>query len=112
MADRKQYDDEFKVQALKLAKEITVPKAAKELNISKNTLYGWAKAARDAKIDLGAGSRSPEDSLSLVEEIKKLRAENKAKDKEIKRLKEMNDFLEEASAFFAASRQRSRKASE
>lgn len=39
----KQYDMEFKVQAVKLAKEIGGGKAAKELGISSNTLYTWMK---------------------------------------------------------------------
>nr|DAX54965.1 MAG TPA: hypothetical protein [Bacteriophage sp.] len=36
-------------------------------------------------------------------------APSKAQDKEIRRLKKENDFLEEASAFFAASRLKSTK---
>ena len=41
--------------------------------------------------------------------VEKLRKENKEQAKEIKRLTEMNEFLEEASAFFAARRQKSGK---
>lgn len=59
MSKNKQYDNDFKVQAVKLAKEIGTEKAAME--------------------------------------------------KEIKRLNEMNEFLEDAAAFFAASRQKSGK---
>lgn len=40
MAENRQYDQEYKVQAVKLAKEIGQAKAAKELDIQKNTLYG------------------------------------------------------------------------
>lgn len=39
MAENRQYDNEFKVQAVKLAKEIGQAKAAKGLSIPKNTLY-------------------------------------------------------------------------
>ena len=39
MAESKQYDQEYKVQAVKLAKETGQAKAAKELGIPKNTLY-------------------------------------------------------------------------
>jgi transposase len=38
-----------------------------------------------------------------------LRKQLKAQEKEIKRLKEENEFLAEASAFFAASRRKSPK---
>ncbi len=48
--------------------------------------------------------------MSLSEEIQKLRQENRAQAKEIARLKEENEFLAEASAFFAASRRKSAKA--
>ena len=47
--------------------------------------------------------------MSLHEEITQLRAQLKAQDKEIRRLKKENDFLEEASAFFASSRLKSTK---
>ena len=65
---------EYKVQAVKLAKEIVAGKAAKELAV--------------------------------------LRKQNKALEREIRRLREENEFLAEASAFFTASRQKSAKNSE
>lgn len=40
MAENKPDDHEYKVQAVKLAKEIKQAKAAKELGSPKNTLYG------------------------------------------------------------------------
>ena len=40
MAENRQYDHEYKVQAVKLAKEIGQAKAAKELEVPKNTMYG------------------------------------------------------------------------
>ena len=44
MAENRQYDHEYKVQAVKLAKEIGQAKAAKELGIPKNTMYSWVRA--------------------------------------------------------------------
>jgi len=38
-AENRQYDHEYKVQAVKLAKEIGQAKAAKEQGIPKNTMY-------------------------------------------------------------------------
>ena len=38
MAENRQYDHEYKVQAVKLAKEIGQAKAAKELGIPRNTV--------------------------------------------------------------------------
>ena len=50
--------------------------------------------------------------MSLSEEITMLRKRVKEQEKEILRLKEENEFLEEASAFFAASRRKSAKTRE
>ena len=55
---------------------------------------------------------TPEDNLNLAEENAQLRKQLKEQEKEIKRLNELNEFLEEASAFFAASRRRSGKPNE
>ena len=98
---QRKYDHEYKVQAVKLAKEIGGAKAAKELGIPEGTIHTWLSAARTGKLDIGAGSHTPESAMSLAEELAMLR--KRVKDQEIRRLKEENEFLEEASAFFAAS---------
>ena len=109
MAENRQYDHEYKVQAVKLPKEIGQAKAAKELGIPKNTMYGWMRANRLGNLDLGAGSQTPQSAMTLNEELIRLRQQVKEQDKEIRRLKKENDFLEKASAFFAASRLKSAK---
>ena len=107
MAQKKVYDTEFKVQAVKLGREIGFSKAAKELGINVDTLYGWSKASREGRLDLGPGTHTPETAMSLTEEVQKLRQQNRELAKENARLKEENEFLAEASAFFAASRRKS-----
>jgi len=99
MAQKKVYDKEFKIQAVKLGREIGFNKAAKELGINIDTLYGWNKRAKDAQLDLGAGTQTPDAALSLTEEVQKLRQQTKEQAKEIARLKEENEFLAEASVF-------------
>ena len=47
--------------------------------------------------------------MNPAKELALLRKQVKAQEKEIRRLKEENEFLEEASAFFAASRRKSAK---
>ena len=103
MAENRQYDHEYKVQAVKLAKELGIPK---------NTLYGWVRANRLGNLDLGAGSQSPQSAMTLNQELIRLRQQVKQLEKENRRLKKENDFLEEASAFFAASRLKSAKTKE
>ncbi len=109
MTEKKVYNNEFRIQAVKLGREIGFSKAAKELGIKVNTLYGWNKRAKIAMLDLGTGTQTPETALSLVDEIQKLRKQVKEITKENARLKEENEFLAEASAFFAASRRKSAK---
>ena len=103
----RKYDHEYKVQAVKLAKEIGGAKAAKELGIPEGTIHTWLKAVRTGLLDIGDGSHTPESAMSLAEELTMLRKRVKDQDKEIRCLKEENEFLEEASAFFAASRRKS-----
>ena len=95
----RKYDHEYKVQAVKLAKEIGGAKAAKELGIPEGTIHTWLKAVRAGKLDIGEGSHTPASAMSLSEEITMLRKRVKEQDKEIRRLKEENECLEEASAF-------------
>ncbi len=109
MRQARSYDKEFKEQAVKLAKEVGTKKAAEELGIPVGTLSGWNYAAKRGDLGVGKGERTPENTLKLAEEIQQLRAENKTQAKEIARLKELNEFLEEASAFFAARHPKSGK---
>ena len=105
MAENRRYDHEYKVQEVKLAKEIGQAKDVKELGIPKNTMYGWVRAHRLGNLDLGTGSHTPQSAMTPNEELLNLRRQVKALEKE-------NDFLEEASAFFAASRLKSAKTKE
>ena len=73
MAENRQYDHEYKVQAVKLAKKIGQAKAAKELGVPKNTMYGWVRANRLGSLDLRVGSQSPQSAMTLHEELLQLR---------------------------------------
>ena len=110
MSKKREYDEEYKVQAVRLAKNLgSAKEAAEELQIPVNTLYGWIQKVKTAELDIGCGERSPEESLNIAEENQQLRKRIKTLEKENKRLSEMNAFLEDAAAFFAASRQKSGK---
>lgn len=112
MGTGRQYDEKFKVEAVKLARETGTKRAAEELGIPKGTLGGWVRKAREGEIDTGSGSRSPGEALNLAQQLQEERRKNKALEKRIKELEELNEFLEEASAFFAASRQKYAKRKE
>ena len=112
MSENKQYENEYKVHAVKLAKKIGAVNAANELQIPVNTLYGWIQKVKTAELDIGCGERSPEEALSIAKENQQLKKRIKALEKENRRLSEMNEFLEDAAAFFAACRQKSGKSSD
>ena len=107
--NQRSYDNEYKAQAVKLAQEIGGSKAAKELGIPDGTIYGWIKAFKEGHLSAAGAVHTPKNALSLNDELIGLRKRIKEQEKEIRRLKEENEFLEEASAFFAASRRKSAK---
>ena len=70
---QRKYDQEYKIQAVKLAKEIGGAKAAKELGIPEGTIHTWLKAVRAGTLDIGDGAHTPESAMSLAEELAMLR---------------------------------------
>ena len=113
MSKKREYDKEYKVQAVKFAKNLGSAKAAaEELQIPVNTLYGWIQKVKTAELDIGCGERSPEEALSIAKENQQLKKRIKALEKENRHLSEMNEFLEDAAAFFAACHRRSGKSSD
>jgi transposase len=102
----RRYTQNYKEEAVKLVREIGNTKASLELGVPKSTLSQWTKRAMYGDIDTGSGSQTPGTAMTQAMEIRQLKAANKALEKDIARLKTENEFLEEASAFFAASRQK------
>ena len=92
------YDRSFKEEAVKLAEETNVSKAARSLGIHENTLRNWVKKARERPDNpfIGSGHKyiSAQD------------AEKAALEKENRELKRANEILKEALGFFAASQKK------
>ncbi len=109
MGTGRQYNEEFKKQAILLAKEIGNAAAATELGIPKGTLGTWVHKAKAGEIDTGSGTRKPEESLNLAGQLQAANKRIKELEKKNRELEKLNEFLEEASAFFAASRRKSGK---
>ena len=86
MSEAKKYDRSYKEQSVKLALEIGVKRASEELKIPYGTLYGWVQAAKNGDLDIE--ERTPENAMSLAEEIRQLRSEVKRLNKENKRLQD------------------------
>ena len=102
----RKYTKDYKIEAVKLVREIGNSKASKELGVPKSTLSQWTNQAKIGYIDTGNDTHAPGSAMTQAMEIQQLREKNKALAKDIARLKKENDFLEEASSFFAASRQK------
>jgi transposase len=100
------YNKDYRVEAVKLARQIGPKKASIELGVPDGTISSWMHKARTGAIDMGPGMQTPQSGMTQASEIERLKSENKAMARDNKRLREENAFLEEASAFFAASRRR------
>ena len=72
-------------------------------------MYTWIKAFREGCLSVDQAVHSPKTALLINDELIDLRKRIKELDKENRGLKEENEFLEEASAFFTASRRKSVK---
>jgi transposase len=99
MGTGKQYSEEYKKEAVKLAKEIGNKAAAEELGIPKGTIGTWVSKAKAGEIDTGAGTRTPEESLSLAQQLKEANKRIKELEKKNRQLEELNEFLGEAPIF-------------
>lgn len=96
MAKRKNYPEEFKRDAVDLvrsSKDRTLTDIAHSLGIHLETLRNWVRddKARAGDTDGGGGAGVTPDE---AEELKRLRRENA-------RLKEDNEILRKAAAYFA-----------
>ena len=68
------------------------------LGVPEGTVHTWLKTARSGQLDIGEGSHTPQSAMSLSQELALLRKRVKEQDREIRRLQEEKEFLEEASA--------------
>lgn len=94
--ERQAFSREFKLEAVRLLEEGKKPTAelARELGIRRNQLYKWKE-----KTDKEGGAAFPgqgrrKSSGTQGEEISKLK-------RELERVKEENEILKKAAAFFA-----------
>ena len=89
----KQYSTEFKMDAVKRLEKSGEPmsKVAADLGVKATTMQGWVNKYRKSPNApfVGSGHLTPED-----EKLRKL-------EKEIRDLKEENDILKKAAAYFA-----------
>jgi len=83
------YTASFKQQALDLAREIGITKAARQLGVSETNLYNWRAKMKDERT-----VQPKKVQVTLEEENRRLRAENAEQKKVI-------HILKAAAAFFS-----------
>jgi transposase len=105
MRTSRTYDNEYKIQAVKLAEEIGAVKAIKELGIPDGTLYTWLRQAANGSLDTGK-PLPPSTSRRLACELKDYQKKVKQLEIEIREKDRVIACLKEATAFFAASQKR------
>ena len=89
----KRYDQNFKVEALKLSDDIGLKKACEQLNVKYGTLAGWRKQR----------VKKNKERKSTEADIHK---ENSRLKKEIAELKNANEILKDALTFFVQDRKK------
>lgn len=90
---KKQYSVEFKIEAVKRLEKTgeNLSKVARELGVAPTTMNGWVQKYKESPETPfpGSGHLKPED-----EKLRRL-------EKEIRDLKEENEILKKAAAYFA-----------
>ena len=94
MTTRKTYTEEFKREAIKLAKERgNISAAARDLGLSVNTLQNWKKQLEVSPQNPFPGNGNPKDPITATLE------------RENRRLKEENEILKKAVGIFTVRHQ-------
>ena len=89
---RRQYSDEYKSEAVRLANDSGKPvtQIARELGVNANVLHRWMREEREA----GSAEKTRSAVKAEQEEVVRLR-------RELARVTQERDFLKRAAAFFA-----------
>jgi len=103
MATKRVYTQQFKDEAVRLVLEerLSIPQAARRIEISDKTLANWVRLVRRGKplrSGVGGADCKPSSVSELEMEVSKLRAE-------CARLKMEKEILKKATAFFVKESQ-------
>jgi len=97
----KAYTETYRSQAMRLVEEIGKKETSKRLGVTEWTLNNWTKKAGQEK-----KAERIEKSAILTAELREAQEKIKEMEKEIAKIKQENEFLEEAARFFAQARQK------
>ena len=92
----RQYTDEFKVEAVRLAESIGGNVAAKRLNIPDSSLWNWIRLKRVGKLKAAEGG-----TVSIKRSVSEIEAENSRLRRELANAKLDLEIVKKAAAYFA-----------
>src|SRR6476620_10822915 len=92
----RQYTDEFKVEAVRLAESIGGNQAAKRLGIPESSLWNWIRLSRAGKFKAANGS-----SVPVKRSLAEAEAENARLRRELASTKLDLEIVKKAAAYFA-----------
>ena len=93
----RQYTNEFKVEAVRLAESVGGNEAAKRLGIPDSSLWNWVRLSRAGKLKAGDGAAVPAAKRSLAE----AEAENVRLRRELESTQLDLEIVKKAAAYFA-----------
>src|ERR1700682_64764 len=92
----RQYTDEFKVEAVRLAESIGGNPAAKRLDIPESSLWNWIKLSRAGKL-----AARPAEAVPVKRSVTELEAENSRLRRELANTRLDLEIVKKAAAYFA-----------
>ena len=92
----RQYTDEFKVEAVRIAESIGGNQAAKRLGIPESSLWNWIRRSRAGKLNADGGAGVP-----VKRSVAEVEAENSRLRRELASTKLDLEIVKKAAAYFA-----------
>jgi transposase len=92
----RQYTDEFKIEAVRLAESIGGTAAAKRLDIPQSSMWNWIILSRKGKLAV-----QPAGAVPVKRAVAELEAENSRLRRELANARVDLDIVKKAAAYFA-----------
>ena len=98
LVPNRQYTEEFKVEAMRLAESIGGNAAAKRLGVPQSTVTNWVRTRKTGR--QGSASTAPESTLMARRPVSELESENARLRKELVNAKLDLEIVKKAAAYF------------
>lgn len=96
LVPNRQYTEEFKLEAVRLAESIGGNQASKRLGIPDSSIWNWIRLSRQGKLKAAEGGATP-----VKRAVTELEAENSRLRRELANAKLDLEIVKKAAAYFA-----------